>query len=91
MFSTIKVYLATGIAAVVAIFIAIYNARGSKVEKLEKEAIAKDAKITVAAKVVEKEKEAAKFVADNRVAAAKAEVIDEEITTKYDPNTKFYI
>lgn len=91
MFSTIKIYLMAAGAAMIAIFIAIYKLRGNKIDKLEKEAIVKDAKIVVAAKVVKKEKEAARFVADNRVAVAIAEAADEETIKHYDPNERFYI
>ncbi len=78
-------------AAIVSVFIAIYKLRGEKVDRLEKEAVAKDAEIEVAAKVVEKEKQAAEFVANNRVAMAIAEAEDDKTNKHYDPNERFYI
>lgn len=91
MFSTIKMYLAAGFAAVVAIFVAIYKARGNKIEKLEVEARVADTAKKTTAKVVANKKKVAQFVADNRVAKIEMEVTDEEGNTKYNPIDRFYI
>lgn len=88
---SIKMYLAAGLAGVVAIFVALFKFRGIKITRLEQEASIKDTKIEAASKVTEMEKKAAQFVADNRVARAVAEGEDAKDLDKYDPNVKFYI
>lgn len=91
MFSTIKMYLAAGLAFAVAIAIAVFKARGAKIDELEKDIEVKDKEAKVTAAVVENEKQAAAFVADNRVAKVIAEVPVEDTDSEYDPNDKFYI
>jgi len=88
MFSTIKGYLITGCVVVIGIIYTIFEARGNKIENLEKEAEVAAKDKAIAAKVNKNEKEAAQFVADNRVAKVDAE---SPVSTKYSPDSKFYI
>lgn len=91
IFEQIKVYLIAAGVAVIGVLIAVFRARGAKIDNLNTVVAAKEKEIVVTAKVVAAEKEAATFVADNRVAKVEAEVASEAVDTKYDPSTKFYI
>ncbi len=87
----IKIYVMAAGAAIIAIFIGVYKYRGFKVEELEAEVDAKDKELEVVVKVVEQEREVAEFTADNRVAKAKAEIVDEEVVKDYVVGKRFSI
>ena len=89
MFGSIKTGIVAIFGAIVLIFGFVFKLRGDKIEELEIEAGVAEQEAAVTARTVENEKEAAQFVADNRVAKVEAE--NEESSIEYDPNTKFYI
>ena len=87
----IKGYIAIAATAIMGILFAVFKHRGNKIEELEAVVSSKDKEIIVAAKVVESERDAAQYVADNRVAAVKAEEVEDEDNHKYAPDSQFYI
>jgi len=91
VFSTIKGYGTAAIAVAIAIFVAIFKYRGNKITELEADVESVENKLEVASKVVAKEKEVAKFVADNRVAKVEVEMKNDESDKHYNPNDTFYI
>jgi len=89
MIETLRKYTTAIITAVVLLFAAVFKYRGNKIENLQEDIKRKENEAEVVAKIVEHNKKAASYVADNRVAKEVAE--NEEINYINTPNSSFYI
>lgn len=82
MFSQFKVWIYGVGAALVAIAVAMFKYRGNKIEKLEEDLETAEHNVEVVDKVIENERKVNTYEMQNKVAAAKAEVVEEVVLTE---------
>ena len=83
MIDSVKMYMAMALAAIVAVFLAVFKYRGSKIDSLEDDLDNAADKAAVVDKKIASTKKKTDFEANNRVAAAKAEARDYENITEH--------